>query len=396
MPGLRLQGEISLDGSGWQRGLDSASIAANKFSSQTLGAVKNAIAGAFSVGAISQLTRATIDWASKLRDVSDGLGVNVEWLQKMQNGAKLVGADIEDVSKFITEMNKSRQDALLNPAGKNAMAFGRLGISGQDISSLSTQDFFDKLIKAFKGGATTQSVNDIQEVGGKSARNLIAAFSSQFASDSPILAEDIIDQLDDVGDSFTRLKTTLMVGLAPAIVYVNEKLQEFTNWIKRVSTAAGTAAGGELKGEPKKVSEVAVDYLRYGAIGTALKTSLYGWKRLYDTLTSPEVKNAVKQEAESQAKQDESLKKDLQVQREARRRREQMPPLFSQEQINLQEKTVKPYSDALLSVGNFLGAGARSAIDNVAQQQLTTQRMTYEEIKGLRGDLKNQSTIKVP
>ena len=389
MPGLRLQGEISLDGSGWQRGLDSAKVAADRFATQTLSGIKNQIAGAFSVGAISQLTRATIQWAGELRDASDNLGVNVEWLQRVTNGAKEAGASLGDVSKLINEINKSRLEAFNNPSSKAGQAFGRLGVSSSDITGLSTQAFVQKLIDSFRNGVSSQSAIDIQEVGGKTAKDLIAAFSSQFASDAPILTEDIIDQLDSVGDKFTSLATLLKVELAPAIVYVVDKI---TNALGRIRQSQSFAGGffGTLIGRGGEAASAIAENKGGGAQGIKAIFSKFG--EIFSDALNEGAKDMAA-ESDIQASMDRAIKSGIDASRKSRRLRENAAPSF---EPNVSSQSVKPYTDALLSVGNFLGAGTRSAIDNVAKQQLSVQQQTLTEIKGLREDSKKGSTIKVP
>lgn len=350
MSSFRVSGELSLDGSKWQAGLNRAESSVRAFSSS----VGNRLAAAFSVGAIASLSKATIDWAGNLRDVSDALGVNVEWLQKVGNAAKLAGGSVDDIGKFLGEMNKSREDAINNPGGKNAQALGRLGFSSGDISGLSTQAFFDRIVKQFANGATTQLSNDVQEVGGKSARNLMAAFATQFQSDTPILSEELINQLDDIGDRFTSLGTALKVSLAPAIVWVADKIQGFIDIIQQLGSMLGgffANIGGNIAnvkfGDTKGLSE-------------AISKSL------------DDAAQAAYEESQRQSSRDAGIRSASDATKAARRSREGSAPLFAASPINLgtQEttKAVAPYSDSLLKVGNFLGASGANNMTSIAQR----------------------------
>lgn len=362
---LRLVAELGGDGSGFERMLNKAGSSAKKFSANAIMPLKNVIAGVFTVGAISSLTKSTIEWASKLRDVSDELGVNVEWLQKMQNGAKLVGADIEDIAKFIGEMNKARQEALVNPTGKDAQAFKRLGVTSGDEKNLSTQDLFDKIVKAFKNGANVQLSNDVQEVGGKSARNLISAFATQFQNDIPILAESLIDQLDDVGDQFTRISSMLKVAFAPAVIFVADMIVSAINKIK----VAGAILGG-LFSNLNKPSE----FIR----------ALINPKSIAEKLNGKGAIDAGAQEILRQQKEAEDNKTATDASREARHRRENSPPQF--DPVAIAPKQQKSNPDALVKVGNFLGQ-APSAVNVIAQQQLTVSRQQLEYIKTMSNNI---------
>lgn len=354
--GLKLIGEVSLDGSGFERGL-------NRLSAGAVSGFRNTVAAAFGTVAIGQLVRGTVEWASKLNDVSDALGVNVEWLQKMQNGAQLVGGDIQDIERMLLEINKSRQEALQNPEGKNAQAFARAGLTPGDIRGLSTQDFADKFIKAFASGVTTQGAIDIQEVGGRSARNLIAAFATQFASDTPILAAALIRQLDDIGDAFTDLATTLKVTLAPIILYIGQRLKDLAN-------SAGQTFSG-LKGGHAAAIAGAADDLQKGL------PLLSRMANVWENFAKGFQNSVVSAEADQRDIQDQ-----IEIARNAantfRKKREQASPDFSF--ANLRSARAQPGSDPLLAVGNFLGAG-RTAIEGIAEAHLAVSRESLTEQK---------------
>src|SRR5574343_173938 len=100
-----------MDGSGFTQGLTSAQQAVGRFANSGLGALKSQLAAAFGVGAIVAFSKKTLDFAGNLRDMSDNLGVNVEWLQKMNYSAGQAGASMEDLGKFIREVNIAREAA---------------------------------------------------------------------------------------------------------------------------------------------------------------------------------------------------------------------------------------------------------------------------------------------
>ena len=246
MPGLKLIAELGGDGRGFQKMMGGASSAVNSLGSR--------MAGLFTLGAITAFTKSTLDWAGSLQDVADGLEVNVEWFQKMANGAKLAGSSAEDLQKFLGDLNVNRAAAVQEPGGAKAKAFTSLGFSGSDVATLNTEQFMAKLIERFKNGADAQGINALREVGGKSARNLAAAFATQFASDAPILSADMVSQLDTAGDSLTDLGTTLKVTLAPAIIWVTEKLVEFINWFKQLGAFFGGVIGAASTGENPEIA----------------------------------------------------------------------------------------------------------------------------------------------
>lgn len=354
--GLRLFGEVSLNAKGFEDGI-------KRLGSAAVAPLRNMLVGAFSIAALDRLTRSTIEWAGQLRDVADQLGVNVEWLQKMQNGAKLAGGSIEDLSKFIGQIGKSREEAARDPSGKDAAAFRRLGFNGSDITQLSPQAFIDKLVKAFSGGVTGQAVNDLQAVGGKSARNLVAAFSAQFESDAPILAEDMIDQLDEVGDRFTEIGTQLKVGLAPVLIFVANQISKFVNFIRAIGRRIGMELGmdPEVNAARDEFTAATIAAPFTGDTDRARKAA----ERL-KKLMEPYEAELMKM-GEEDAKAAEERQKGRDAQRAARRQRETSAPGF--EAIDIKPVKTGRTSDALVSVGNFLGSTGRG-IQAIEQRKI--------------------------
>ena len=233
-----LMGVLGLDANPFKSGLSQAQILANRAGNKIGSALTSQIAGFLSVAAVGQLARATVGWASKLNDVADAQRVNVEWLQKMVNGAELYGGTLEDVEKVLDSINKNRA----NPTKDSAAAMGRLGLGGSE--SLGPMAFFDKLSSRISKGFDSQSASDLEAIGGKSARNLLLAFSEQFKNDTPIISQEMVDQLDEIGDKFTELGTVLKVTLAPAILWAANAVHYLVQRWQRVAAFWGGAIGG--------------------------------------------------------------------------------------------------------------------------------------------------------
>jgi hypothetical protein len=365
---LRLIAELGGDGSGFDAMMNRAHGRVRQFGSQAIAPLKNLIAGAFTVGAITSLSRKTIEYASHIRDVSDALRVNVEWFQKRANAAKLAGGSEEDLFKFLDEMNKQRAAAVQDPGGEMAQRFGRLGFSQDDVSGLNTMAFFDKIVAAFGDGASAQTAVDVEKVGGRSARMLLAAFANQFQSDMPVMSEQLINQLDDIGDEFTRLGNFLVINFAPAVIAAANAIAQAANLVAQ--SAAG--AGGFAPTFQGKMEE---------ANKNATGSPWARWWKLMKTI--PEATSAGWEQFQHEVVSLEADQLDLADQlemarikaRELRKKREQSAPDFQPLEDLGPEKAGKPRplagpaSDALVSVGNFLGRNT-DLINDVAAQQL--------------------------
>jgi hypothetical protein len=372
---LRVDAYLGLNGTAFHQGLNRANASVARFSSGLTSGIGARLAGLFSVGAMTMLVRNTVQWASKLNDVSTALGVNVEWLQKMQNGAKQVKGDIEDIERLISDVNKSRQEAINDPKGKSAGAFARLGISSGDIANAPVQKFIDKLVAAFKDGSTANMQNDLREVGGKSARTLLAAFETQFASGAPILAEDMVNELDDIGDKFTTLGQTLMVTMAPAILAVGNAIVWFVNQMKQAgATLGGFSAGMGLK-DIVNLAANPIAFLLGGKGKEAIKNA----------------QDSAVEEATRQQESADNIELAAKRAKEARAKRNAQSPGFdvgAAPGLTSGKKSI--YSDSLLAVGNFLGAG-RGAVQSVAEKQLQKQTQILAAI-----NITNTFLAKIP
>jgi hypothetical protein len=389
MPGLRLVAELGGDGSGFQAMMNRANMSAKNFGSQTMAPLKNLIAGAFTIGAITALSRKTVEFASHLRDISDALRVNVEWFQKRANAAKVAGGSEDDLFKFIDVMGKSRSAAVQKPEGEEAKTFQRLGFSSAEIQNLNTMAFFDRIVKAFGEGATAQTSVDVEKVGGKSARNLLAAFSDQFRSDTKVMSEQMVDELDKIGDQFTIFGNLLMIQFAPAILVAANAVRKFLSYIPQFAT--GLAAGHSA------AKAGAAEDLKKGLpLASRMANVLENlWKGFQHGVVSEE---ADQKDAEDQSKAAEVKALAL------RKKREGSAPGF--EPLDLEEKKARGPAlptDALVGIGNFLGRNP-SLVNNIASQQLQVARQHLEVGKQIltaikavsKGGLPGTENIQVP
>ncbi|MEY4387927.1 MAG: hypothetical protein RLY20_3210 [Verrucomicrobiota bacterium] len=354
---FRVQGELAMDGSKFFAVMNRAQGAVVGFARGAVASVGTRLAAAFSIGAVSMFSKSVIDLASRLRDSATQLGVNVEWLQKMSNGAKLAGADVDDLSSFIFNLNKSRLEAVQDPKGKAAVAFQSMGIGQDKIKNLSTQEFVDSVVRSFRDGMTTEGQQALFEVGGKSARALTEAVATQFENDLPVIQEQVIDALEDLGDRFEAFSLRLKIGAAPLIVSALEIVNKAITGL-RVSLAwvsallKETFTGGFSGAMPRAMA--AADA---AAAEAAAKDAL---------------------ERNESVVAAENRKKN-------RQRWELAAPDFGELVKPPKQSAKKTASDSLVSVGNFLGASMR---DVIADQALRVARDQLSVLRSIDGKMK--------
>src|SRR5262245_48825305 len=104
----------------------------------------------FTVGAITALTKKTIDYAGRLNDLSSRLGVSTDFLQEFRYVAQQAGVDFDKLTAVMEQFNKSRQEALGGNKKKLA-ALGEFGITPGQVGR-NEDLIFGPIAKAFEKG----------------------------------------------------------------------------------------------------------------------------------------------------------------------------------------------------------------------------------------------------
>lgn len=342
---------LKLDGSGFQQGLTSAKQAVGRFGQQAFGGLKEEIFAAFTVGALVEMSKKTIEWAGHVQNLSDRLGVSVEYLQQMQYVAKRSGSGVDTLAGFFEKLAANRVKALegTEESPKMISAFGKLGVSPESLSTNGVQGLTDMIGKAFQSSKSPEMlIGALREVGGKGAGELIAAFTSGLeegrqaaVSAGAVMSEDTIAALKEVEDEFEEMKIQIMVGIGPAILKVIGWLTNLWNVI-----VAGASA---IEGFIEK----------------------FNWKNFLFGGETNFREAAGEASTRSQAVMDEAVDKTIQQEQEAKarasaraaRKRPEIIPIQTYEPKHKEKQA----TDSLISVGNFLGAG-RGTIESVAQE----------------------------
>jgi hypothetical protein len=366
---LKLEGQLSLDGSGWQRGLNQAGAAANHFASDQLGELKGKIAAAFSIGAIEEISRATIEYAGKINDLSDRLGVSTDYLQQMDYLLKQNGSSAEDLAGVFERISAARADALSGKADAISN-FQKLGITQQQIASEAPEKILDAIGKQFKTlGNSPQLTAAFREIGGRGAGVLIPSFMegleegrANAVAAGAVISESVIIQLDEIGDHFDQFKTVLISTFAPALLTVFQFIEYLASQIR--------ATMGAIYGF---VSNLNIPQLLVAALKGFASGGIAG--AVKNVANSDSFNAAFNAAAQNVAAEDADYQKNIAATNARVEEKSRARAIARQAQsINstspsgvFQKRTIA--SDSLTSVGNFLGAGG-NAITSIAHKQL--------------------------
>ena len=261
---LSLVAKLSLDSSEYEKGLGDAETKGSTFGSglkkaAAVGASAVAAVGSAAIAAGTSLVKGTSDVAAygdNIDKMSQKMGISAqayqEWDAIMQHSGTSIAA------------LKPSMKTLAMQAEKGSDAFQKLGISEEEVASLSQEDLFAKVITGLQGmeegtertyitsqllgrGATelgallntsaeeTQKMRDrVHELGGVMSDDAVKA-SAQFQ-----------DTLQDMSTGFDSLKRNMLSEFLPAITDVMDGLTNlftgnYDEGIERISEGIGQA-----------------------------------------------------------------------------------------------------------------------------------------------------------
>lgn len=206
--------------------LDKHSAGADKAARSTsaLGGAAKMFAGYMTLDFIGRKTGEMIKHGGKVSDISDRYGISTTAVQQWDYALKQNGSSIEDAGRFFDRLATNRDKAL---GGNQRMidAFAKLGVSVADLKSKRLEDIGVQIGKAFETGDPQELLADLRTIGGRSASELVTAFSAGLTglfADAPVTAENVISELDRIGDKWDELGQQAATAFAPFIAAISE------------------------------------------------------------------------------------------------------------------------------------------------------------------------------
>tara|TARA_Y100001938_G_scaffold150569_1_gene242131 strand:- start:1062 stop:2729 length:1668 start_codon:yes stop_codon:yes gene_type:complete len=220
---LSITARLGLDGSGFRAGVQKAKGAVSglkKYVSKEMITAGAAMAGAFAVAQIGVQVAKTIEWGARIRDLALQFGVTTGFVQKMDYAFKQTGTDAEVAFKAIRKMALNASIAM-NPltsamtAQVKLDAFGKLGISAQQLKGMGTEKLFMLIAKNLKDAnyASADLHDALNVVFGKAGSQLLVTFGNDLEKMSARMEElglvddAAIQRLGMLGDKLEEFKT---------------------------------------------------------------------------------------------------------------------------------------------------------------------------------------------
>ena len=365
---LRIEGQLSLDGSGFAK---------------TLNSLKGLVAGAFSVGAITAITRKVTEYADNVDEMASRIGVSTKALQEWSFAAKQAGADTERLARFVEKLSMLAADP------KNLSAFAALGISPD---GMTPEALFGSLAGRMQGRGATEIQSALQSLGfgfkdiGPMV-NLLSSDLNQAALDAQrfgaVMDETTVKKLANLNDQLSIISQVIAVQLGPALLGFTEMLYQAA-----LKGGGAVASAGGFWGDVFQKMLDAPQQADFEAKG-----GRNFWKQLWSQVNSPEAAGAAVNAAVPFEKAIEQIKAII-------NRGLGTPTLptvsVGERQIAQRTNRASRYSDSLVSIGNFLGAGTGRTIEAIAQQQLRQLETANIHLRNIATAATGGGTINVP
>jgi hypothetical protein len=241
MGGLKLVGELGLDGSGFAAGLKKAEGLAASAGHE----IRDALVGMIGIGTISLAISKTVQSVKELANASERLGVGTKNLQLLRKAANDAGVEFEKLERTFERIDVARFKALTpGSEGQGARrAFQQMGITPEMLRSMTASQLFMGPMAQMARSRSPAEINGLSaELGLKGFAQTIPVLKTNFVEledrmkrfGSLIDAETIV-RLKHLGDQFKIIGDFIVAYLGKSIVKATEGLMDgisrFLGWL---------------------------------------------------------------------------------------------------------------------------------------------------------------------
>lgn len=395
---IKVQGVLDLDGSGWDRTLRKAEEGVNHLGHEGLSELKGMVGEAFTVGAVIEFTRRTIEAIAQIKQFSEQFGITTDEVQELQRAARHVGLEFGDVGRAILKLGEARRKAG-EGSEKEQHAFERFGVTMADINNrgLSTVDLMKRMTASIEEMKSSQNaLNLFGDLVGVKGEKVMAVLD-ELGHMPPIalITPEQITEIDEAKKKLEDLKTLAEVMAAKPIsdaagILTGKTLADkYGAYLKLVSDlnlpgseAINLLQAGKALSKPTSAAGIAGQSAAASLGATALeageplfteKIDESKVKALHEAERLNRLSGMTTQEKINElAKEELDLRKQIADETNGNKRIELETKLvqLDTDRAGLQKSLNRhhPHTDSLVKVGNFLGSGGAGAITTAADR----------------------------
>jgi|GEM_PF-2237401 len=226
MPQLNIQ--IGGNATGFFATLNQVRAASANLSTSLGNSLKGGLAGLAGGFGVAAMTQKALEYGGKLADMSERLGVSTDALQEFDFAMSQSGGTIDDAATALKKLAVARKAALEDSNSDAFAAFRKLGVDAAQLKNARLEDLFRQIGLAVRDAADPQTVlADALVLLGKNSDAVLSAMRADLdaAAESArnlglIIGEDIIAQLDEIGDRADTFGRKLIATFAPLLTWM--------------------------------------------------------------------------------------------------------------------------------------------------------------------------------
>lgn len=251
---------LSLETAAFQKGATLAEKRAQKMQSKMSGIASSlkgfgaALAGSLAVGAVTSAISRGLEYASSLGEVAQQLGVTTSELQKYRYMATQVGLEQGEMDAGLAKLTRTMGEAQQG-SKPIAEAFGRLGISIEELRGKSADQVMHMVAEGLKGVADpAQRAAIMVDLFGRAGQKMMPLLAGGSAGLNQLseaykrlgieISPESIAKADDAKDKMASLKQVLEGRIAGVVAENAGSIVKFTD-------ALGSLAIGVIKAVAK-------------------------------------------------------------------------------------------------------------------------------------------------
>jgi hypothetical protein len=256
----RIDVTVGVRNAAFRSGLEEVRASVRSFANE----IKNMVSGAFASGAIVAGIKNVLDQGEKIGDLANRFRVPAEELQRLGVAGEVSGTSMETVARSMQRLRQSMAEAV-NGAGTAREAFLGIGISMEQLQSMSTEEVYYRIADAL--AETTNETDKITLAtslfGSKLAGEMIPYLEQgserlrELGGSAGVMSEETIANLAQASTAIKQLEQTITVAFGTVVGYV---IMPFINAVKTLGAVFGGSfyAMMEVAGEFSRILSLAL------------------------------------------------------------------------------------------------------------------------------------------
>lgn len=222
---------MGLDGTAFESGVKRASSLLTRFANHAASDVKSRLSQAFSVGALENFVRKTIEYGHHIANLAEQFGLTTDQMQKLDAVANRTGIGIDMIGHTLLRIGEFRQ-RLADGDEKSLAIMKRMGLSSEEFlrSGTDNLEIGMKITDAYSASAkTTQQINDLTEVGGvRSERILVALKEMHQIGPIELISKEDLETIKELGNQLKEWERRAVVAASPYVAQVGRVVKRGT------------------------------------------------------------------------------------------------------------------------------------------------------------------------